>query len=447
MIKQFYPFLLNSLSNMPTPQPFKIAVSDADLQLLKSKLSNIRLPATNPDGWTEQQGVPADRMTYMLSHWLNSYLPRWREREATMNKFPMYTIPVDAGEFGELQIHFVWTKATRPNAIPLLFLHGWPGCFLEGKKIWNRLVEGENDEAVFDVVVPSLPNFGFSDGVGKVYLKYPESFGLKYSNIDQKEFHIGHYATVMHKLMIALGYEQYVIQGGDWGSIISRQQARMYPEAVRAVHVNLVALRWSNFLRAPLLFLKFLILPWTAAEKKGLGKGRRYIVDGNGYYRIQATRPLTMAYLLSDSPAGLLGYVWEKLRLWSENADEAFTDDEVLDWMSVYWFSKAGPGASVTIYHEGEAGLSEVGGSYWEWQPAPMGVTQFPGDVVGMPSAVLRLLGTVVFERWAEKGGHFAAWEAPDELIQDLRTMFGKGGGAYSVVEGKTGYGEEKKDI
>lgn len=246
--------------------------------------------------------------------------------------------------------------------------------------------------------------------------------------------------------MITLGYDQYVTQGGDWGSMITRQQARLFPQHVRGVHVNMVALRWYNLLTSPIAFLKFMFLPWTKQEKDGLNKGRQYTVDGDAYYKIQHTRPLTTAYLLSDSPVALLAYVWEKLREWSQDADKAWTDDELLDWISIYWFSTAGPGASVATYHEGEAGMKDIGGSYWEYEPAPLGITQFPGDIVGMPKAVLGLLGPVVFTRWADRGGHFAGWEAPEELAKDLRVMFGKGGGAFGVVAGRNGLGEGKKD-
>jgi Epoxide hydrolase N terminus len=156
------------ISKMPTPRPFKLQVPDDSLALLKTKLSTVRLPVTNPEGWTEQQGVSMSSMEHLLPYWLNSYLPRWREREGEINKFPMYTIPIDAGEFGTLNIHFVWKKANRANSVPLLFIHGWPGLFLEGKKIWDKLAEGERDGVAFDVIVPSLPNFGFSDGVNTV---------------------------------------------------------------------------------------------------------------------------------------------------------------------------------------------------------------------------------------------------------------------------------------
>jgi pimeloyl-ACP methyl ester carboxylesterase len=245
--------------------------------------------------------------------------------------------------------------------------------------------------------------------------------------------------------MISLGYSQYVIQGGDWGSMISRIQARMFPDAVRAVHVNMAAISWTNLLLSPLLLLRSLVTPWTQAERKGLAKGKEYGVSGNGYYRMQSTRPLTVAYCLADSPVALLGWIFEKLQIWSEDSNAAWSDDELLDWMSVYWFSEAGPGSSVYTYHEAEAGIKTIGG-FWEYMPAPLGVTQFPADLVGMPRMFLRTLGNVVFERWAAKGGHFAAWEAPEELVQDLRVMFGTGGGAYGVVKGKDGYGDSKKD-
>jgi pimeloyl-ACP methyl ester carboxylesterase len=250
---------------MPSPKKFELHISDESINFLVTKLSSARLPATFPDGWTEEQGVPRDQMTHMLSYWLNSYLPRWREREAALNGLPMYTLPINAGEFGTLNIHFLWKKAKEPNSVPLLFVHGWPGCFLEGTKLLDPLTEGENGSVVFDVIVPSLPNYGFSDGVQKV------SECTSLVNIDcprKKGFHLGQYATVLHNLMISLGYKEYVIQGGDWGSIISRTQARLFPESVRAVHVNMVAIRPANLLWSPLTLLKFLTVPWTADEKR-----------------------------------------------------------------------------------------------------------------------------------------------------------------------------------
>jgi hypothetical protein len=157
------------LTMMSQPQPFRLHVPDGDLQLLESKLSTTRLPNA-PDGWNHSQGVPLLEIERVLNHWRTSYLPRWRDREAELNKLPMFKMPVDAGEFGTLDIHFMHKKSKKDAAIPLLFIHGWPGCFLEGTKLLNALSEGDElgNGPVFDIVVPSLPNYGFSEGVTKV---------------------------------------------------------------------------------------------------------------------------------------------------------------------------------------------------------------------------------------------------------------------------------------
>jgi pimeloyl-ACP methyl ester carboxylesterase len=211
--------------------------------------------------------------------------------------------------------------------------------------------------------------------------------------------------------MLALGYPEYVTQGGDWGSMITRQQARMFPKSVKAAHINFAAMRPSNLLWQPFSLLKFMVWPWSK-----------------------------QAYMMSDSPVAVLGYIWEKIRLWAADSDASWSQDDILDWISIYWFSTAGPGASVNIYHEAEQGMEEIGGSMWEYIPAPLCVTQFPEDIVGMPSAALRTLGPVVFERWADQGGHFAAWEVPNELIKDLKAIFSREGVAFGVVDGKSGY-------
>jgi pimeloyl-ACP methyl ester carboxylesterase len=157
------------LPAMAQPQPFTLHVPDSDLTVLETKLSTTRLPRA-PDGWTEGQGVPVPEIERVMEYWRTSYLPRWREREAKLNKLPMFKMPVDAGEFGTLNMHFLHKKAKNPAAIPLLFIHGWPGCFLEATKMMDALADGDGkgDGPVFNVVVPSLPNYGFSEGVSKV---------------------------------------------------------------------------------------------------------------------------------------------------------------------------------------------------------------------------------------------------------------------------------------
>jgi pimeloyl-ACP methyl ester carboxylesterase len=157
---------------MTQPQPFKLHVRDSDIELLETKLLTTRLPRA-PDGWTNDQGVPIPEIECVLHHWRTSYLPRWRDREAELNKLPMFKTNVDAGEFGTLNIHYLHKKASKKGALPLLFIHGWPGCFLEATKLLDALTDGDEsgDGPVFDVVVPSLPNYGFREGVSKVHLR------------------------------------------------------------------------------------------------------------------------------------------------------------------------------------------------------------------------------------------------------------------------------------
>ncbi|KAF2665531.1 alpha/beta-hydrolase [Microthyrium microscopicum] len=400
------------------PSEFKISIPDSDLDLLMKKLELTRLP-DGVEGYEKAEGVPIARMKGLVEFWRTSYLPNWRKHERELNELPMYTMPVKSEDFGTLNIHFVHQKSKQPNAIPLLFIHGWPGSFLEAKKLLKVLGESNNDEPAFDIIVPSLPNYAFSDGVPKA------------------GFHLGSYGEVLHSLMLALDYPQYTIQGGDWGSMIGRNMARHYPTAVRAVHVNLAGVDSGSVMRAPSALVRWFWRWPGARDRDGLRRALNYVTVGNAYYRVQESSPQTVAYAFADSPVALLGWVGEKLEEWTDGYE--WSDEELLTWISVYWFSKAGPGASVRIYHEAQKGSSKSGG-FWDWIPVPLGVTQFPKDIVGMPSFLLPSLGDVVFESWAESGGHFAAWERPEKLAGDLRVMFGKGGGAYGVVAGRDGY-------
>lgn len=152
----------------PQPQPFKIHVSDADLDVLRRKLELARLP-DQPEGYGIGQGVPVPQMQSLLNYWKEEYLPRWRQHEAKLNELPMFTLPVESDGFGTLNVHFVHARSKRQNAIPLLFVHGWPGSFLEVTKMLEGLTDpGDETTQAFHVVAPSLPNYGFSDGVKKV---------------------------------------------------------------------------------------------------------------------------------------------------------------------------------------------------------------------------------------------------------------------------------------
>jgi hypothetical protein len=240
--------------------------------------------------------------------------------------------------------------------------------------------------------------------------------------------------------MLDLGYDQYASQGGDWGSIITRTMGRHHSEHLRAAHVNLVAFAPANVFKMPYLFLMALLPSFwpTKLERQGLSNGVEYSTEGNMYYRMHQTRPQTVAYCLSDSPVALLGWIYEKLIHWTDSYP--WTPDEVLTWVSIYWFSRAGPGASVRTYFEAHASNPEWNGDpaddrFWDWTKPLLGISQFPKDVIAVPRFLARTLGRIVFERFHTEGGHFAAWEKPDELATDLQEMFGPGGGAHGCVD------------
>ncbi|KIW09246.1 uncharacterized protein PV09_00170 [Verruconis gallopava] len=405
---------------MVTSKPFKIQISDQELEILRQKLELARLP-DQPEGYTIKQGVPVPEISRIVEHWKTDFLPKWREHEAKLNELPMFTRPVQSQGFGTLDIHFIHATSKAENAIPLLFVHGWPGSFIEASKIVSKLTDPGEGKQAFHVVAPSLPNYGFSEGVKK------------------RGFNLAHYGHVCNQLMLDLGYDQYVAQGGDWGSIITRIMGRFHADHMRAVHVNMLAFQPSNVLKQPWLLLTALLPSFwpTKLERQGLKNGVQYTVDGNKYYEIQRTRPQTVAYCLSDSPVALLGWVYEKLIHWTD--DYPWTPDEILIWISIYWFSRAGPGASVRTYFEAHDEDAQWRGAeteyrFWDWQKALLGTSQFPRDIINIPRFLARTLGKVVFERQHTSGGHFAAWERPDELVADLQDMFGPGGGAHGCV-------------
>ncbi|KAF9012977.1 alpha/beta-hydrolase [Hymenopellis radicata] len=208
-------------------------------------------------------------------------------------------------------------------------------------------------------------------------------------------------------------------------------------EHVKAWHTNF-PMGFPPPVTRPVAYLKHMVTPYTAAEKAGLQKSQEFDKQGRGYYMEQATQPQTLGYSLADSPVGLLGWIYEKLLSWTDKYP--WTDDEVLTWISIYLFSRAGPAASIRIYYE----TYQSGDSLQlaRQRPSiPMGISVFPAELIVRPLSWYTTNGNLVFSNTSHtKGGHFAAWEAPDALAKDLRKMYGKGGPAFSVVPGKTGY-------
>ncbi|KAJ7693063.1 alpha beta-hydrolase [Mycena rosella] len=286
--------------------PFKISVSSEQLDTLKRKLDATRFPDELEDaGWA--YGAPLADVKRLVSRWRDGY--DWRKQEALLNaELPHSARDIAVQGFGTLNIHYVHKRSAVEGAIPLLFVHGWPGSFIEARKITPLLTEAH------PVVALSLPGFGFSEAPRK------------------KGFRLAQYAEVGHNLMLALGYSEYVTQGGDWGCMIARKIATVYGgKHTKAWHTNFPVTAGPQLSFNPLHILSALamILPllWmSAATKAGLLRSQEVQRTGIGYLREQSTKPQTVGYALADSPVGLLAWIYERLVAWTD--EYPWVDDE-----------------------------------------------------------------------------------------------------------------------
>ncbi|EIM85821.1 alpha/beta-hydrolase [Stereum hirsutum FP-91666 SS1] len=397
--------------------PFQISIPDDALSALKTRLSLTRFPdELDEAGW--DYGAPLKDIQRLVAYWKDGY--DWRKHEREMNEgLRMFTRDVEVEGHGVLNVHYVHERSGVDGALPLFFSHGWPGSFAEVQKLLPLLTAASPDHPSFHVVAFSLPGYGFSEAPHK-----PGFAGKQY-------------AEVAHKLMLALGYNEYVVQGGDWGNLITRTMAKNYgPEHVKGWHTNMPLALEPSLFSQPLTWLSHKLSTYTPQEKAHLARGEFITRTGRGYFEIQATKPQTIGYSMADSPVGLLAWIYEKLVVWTDEYE--WSDDEVLTWVSIYWFSRAGPAAAARIYYEtrqsGERNNPPMG------IVVPIGVAYFPKELRVPPRSWIRSVGNVVFESEHDRGGHFAAHENPEGLADDLRKMFGRGGPAYGVVPGKTGY-------
>ncbi|KAK6333803.1 hypothetical protein TWF730_003986 [Orbilia blumenaviensis] len=403
-------------------RPYQISVPQERIDLIQQKLDL----ATFPDELENSSwdlGTPLSEIKRLTKYWKESF--DWRAAESHLNEVPQFTTTIEIDGFEALDTHFVHVKCKVPGvkAIPLLFIHGWPGSFLESLKLIPLLTEGENGP-YFDVVAPSLADFGFSDA--------PKKVGFDSSK----------HAELYHKLMLKLGYNEYVTQGGDWGAIISKFIALQYgPTHCKSCHFNFM---WwvspPQFTKNPLLWLQYNLQSHSDLDKERLERRKWFFDEGFGYNLLQGTKPQTIGYGLQDSPVGLLAWIYEKMHDWSDGYK--WTDDEILTWVSMYAYSNAGPTASGRIYYmDKHRPADQKAMVFGPIQPSvPIGLSIFPLDIVVWPLAWGRAGGRVIFEKVHPSGGHFAAHERPEWLAEDLKTMFGKKGNGYGIVTGRNGY-------
>jgi pimeloyl-ACP methyl ester carboxylesterase len=373
--------------------PFTIHVPESDLVDLKRRLAATRWPSALIGDWSD--GTDLTYLRELVTYWRDEF--DWRAQEARLNAFPQFVV-----HLGERSVHFVHVRGNGPNPMPLIVTHGWPGSFVEMLELIPRLTDparfGGDAADAFDVVVPSLPGYGFSS--------QPSQPGTTPAAI----------ARTWADLMRALGYERFGAQGGDWGSGVSSHLGIDHPERTIGVHLNYVMRGFLPSRRD----LGASILPEETAYADHVD---RWTVTEGGYSHLQATKPQTLAYALNDSPAGLAAYIVEKFRTWSDcngAIESVFSKDTLLTNVAVYWFTQT-IGSSMHLYWERQRAPSYAPNVK---PPVPFGLAVFPKELATPPRSlverIFRLDRYTVFER----GGHFAALEAPEVLARDIAEFF-----------------------
>ena len=407
---------------MDSIKPYKIFIPDSQIAELKSRLSHARFPdELDSAGW--DMGTPLEDVKRLAHAWEHNF--NWRSAERKLNELPQFIAPITVPGFSPLQIHFIHGRSTRENAIPLLFVHGWPGSFYEVIKLLPLLTQTKDPKLPsFHVVAPSLPNFGFSEGLSK------RGFGLK------------QYAQTMHNLMVKLGYSEYVTQGGDWGTFITRVMASLFPSAVKTAHINMPTCSFPKPWRNPLIFAQGVLGLFFGNDRADIAHTMKYTNELSGYLKQQDTKPQTLGYGLTDSPVALLAWIYEKLHDWTDAYP--WTDEEILTWVSIYAFSTAGPAASLRIYYEStHPGPEGIHRDVPTLEPVPaqvpLALAYFPKEITRLPRSWGYTIGRVAQQSEFEKGGHFAAFEVPELLAGDLRKLFGGKGPSFGVVERRSG--------
>jgi pimeloyl-ACP methyl ester carboxylesterase len=384
-------------------EEFRVSIPQADLDDLANRLARTRWPSSLPGaawdhsapgaGW--DRGVPVGYLRELAEYWRDGF--DWRAQEARLNSYPQYTTRIDGQK-----IHFLHVKSPEPDATPLLLLHGWPGSVVEFTRVIGPLSDpgshGDGSAPAFDLVIPSLPGFGFSGPVTE------PGWGSR------------RIAGALAELMARLGYERYGAQGGDFGAFVAPDLGRVDPGHVIGVHVNAATLGFIPFGDIPEQDLA----TFSPAEKERAQRLQGFLAEGNGYFQIQGTRPQTLSYGLTDSPAGQLAWIVEKFKEWTNTGhalpEDAIPRDEILADVSVYWFTGTA-GSTANLYYE-----SMHSGDWPTPSPVPTGVAVFAEDIAIRRYA--ERANNIVHWSDFDTGGHFAALETPDLLIQDVRTFF-----------------------
>lgn len=376
--------------------PYRVEVPETVLEDLRERLANTRWPDQLPGvGW--EPGAELEAVRRLCHHWAHAF--DWRAVEARLNALDQFVTETPDGE----RLHFLHVRSPEADALPLVITHGWPGSVIEFLDVVGPLTDpvahGGDAADAFHLVVPSIPGYGFSGPTRHA------------------GFHAGVMADVLKYLMARLGYDRYGAQGGDWGSVVTRRLGHLDAEHLAGIHVNMMIV-------GPPAEGAFDGL--TEAELAALGESAEVANTGLGYYRIQSTKPQTLAYGLTDSPAGLAAWIFDKFHAWTdhpEGADSALTPDQMLANITTYWVTGTANSAARLYWESTRAGTSalDLDGTYLE---VPTGYAAFPGEMVRPPRTWIETVCNLVHFAEMPRGGHFAAFEQPELFVEDLRTFF-----------------------
>jgi pimeloyl-ACP methyl ester carboxylesterase len=371
---------------MSAIRPFILDVPQSELDDLKARIDLTRWPEKEPvSDWS--QGTPLAVLQDLIAYWRNDY--DWRRCEARLNALGQYMTEIDG-----VDIHFLHVRSPRADAMPVVMTHGWPGSVIEFMGVIEQLTNPADPAApAFHLVLPSLPGYGFS---GK-----PSVTGWGVEKIGR----------AWGELMARLGYAKWFAQGGDWGSVVTTAIGVQQVAGCIGIHLNMpIARPTEEDLANP-----------TPAELKALGALKHYQDWDSGYSKQQSTRPQTVGYGLVDSPAGLAGWILEKIWAWTDNQGspwDALSRDQVLDNIMLYWLPRNGA-SSARLYWEsfGSFAAQEIN--------IPVAASAFPREVLPTPRKwAERNYRKLVHWGEMERGGHFAAWEQPDDFVRELCASF-----------------------
>jgi len=376
-------------------QSFKIAIPQATLDDLRERLARTRWPdEVEGAGW--DYGTNLGYMKDFADYWQHLY--DWCKQEAALNTFAHFKAEVDG-----IGIHFIHERGQGPNPTPIILTHGWPDSFYRMHKIIPMLTDparfGGDPADSFDVIVPDLPGFGFSDR--------PRKPGMTLART----------AEIWARLMTGvLGYHRYAAAGGDFGSVVTQLLALAHPESVVGIHVTDLGFYTLNAYQSDL----------TAAEKQYVGANQGWFFQEGAYAMLHASKPQTLAYGLNDSPVGLAAWMVEKFRAWSDcdgDVEKRFSKDELLTHVMIYWVTQT-INSSIRNYYKDLAIPQPLKpGQHIE---VPAGFARFPKDLppgVTLPRELAERHLHV--RQWTEmpRGGHFAALEEPGLLVEDMRAF------------------------